>query len=448
MHGQAGRAWEFAIRSVRTWQGNRPGSPCYKRYTRSYRVWLRDQLRRRKLAESTRFTRQVRRLIEAARRERVRQDKIWTWQVRRILEACVPDKVGDRYHDERTGYKCRPGGDSAVAAPAVDGGKDKGNSDRRRAKGQASGSRSRKARDEKKYTWPKKSPQALRHNAARLINDGPKRTLQERCELIAKLVKEGSASRNRDALSPAVAEGVGAVMLDCELRSQGEHGFDLRGRSGGKCVIIDVKHSRSKAGYDDRYGGKKGGKAHKIQESIDNPDCVPAYLVFAEGHGIYLHPGIDPKQTAEFATRKGNASGRGLATPQGVADAINTGAADQVPFVLLSDKYKSLRDSASITPADLVSINRRMAATIKGINMDKLKEHLAKQRQAADDDGRQMLAKRDAAATARAAAKEDAVATARAAAKEDPAATIREGMKAKGFSDEQIEAVLAMKPRK
>jgi hypothetical protein len=46
--------------------------------------------------------------------------------------------------------------------------------------------------------------------------------------------------------------------------------------------------------------------------------------------------------------------------------------------------------------------------------VDRSKAHLAKQRRTADDDGRQMLAKRDAAATARAAAKEDAVATARA----------------------------------
>jgi hypothetical protein len=175
---------------------------------------------------------------------------------------------------------------------------------------------------------------------------------------------------------------------------------------------VDAKHSHTRRGYSDSYGGKKGGKAHKIQESVDSPDCVPAYLVFVEGHGLYLHPGIDPKQTAEFITKSGNRTGRGVSTPREAAAVINKGAGGMVPFVRLTGKYKNLASLKDITQQDLIHIARRAAATFREINMARLRQHLAKQRRAADEDGRKVLAERDAAATARAAAKVDATAAA------------------------------------
>jgi hypothetical protein len=244
--------------------------------------------------------------------------------------------------------------------------------------------------------------------AAKLLNDPSPKSLKERCEQIADLIDRGSRSGVRKW---AVAEAVGAAMLDCELKSHRKHDFDLRGHLGGKCVLIDAKSSSTKRGYDDRYVGLTGGKAAKIRAARATPDCVPAYLAFVEGHGIYLHPGIDPAETVLFSTGTGR---RGVASPQDAARVINRGAGRLVPFVQLSSKYKKLADLAKITPADLTAIRRRAAATFQGINMAKLRRHLTKQHKAAVEATSEACADLDAAITARAAARKDAVSTARA----------------------------------
>jgi hypothetical protein len=264
-------------------------------------------------------------------------------------------------------------------------------------------------------------------------------------------VKKGAARRVVDW---AVAECVGSVMFSSKLQSLGDHGFDLRGRLNGRCVLLDVKHSRTIPGYHDKFSGRKGGKEYKILEAKNNPDCVPAYLVFVEGRGIYFHVGIDPAQTARFETAKGNPGGRGLSTPRGVAHVINRGKGELVPFVQLSDSFESLHALRHMKPEDLARIKARAAATIRGIDMDKLRKHLAKQRKAIDDELRDMVieddvdgvaravAKKDPAKTARAAARQDATEaakaiaredvaeTARAAARQDAATTARAGLKA------------------
>jgi hypothetical protein len=312
---------------------------------------------------------------------------------------CVPDEVGNNHHDTDTGYKCRIDGDSAATAPSPGRGESARNLGQQPARQPSVRANRQKVGTKSKVRRQAESAQSFKQRVAPIVNAEKQRTLKERRDLIARLIRSG---KRRGVKESAVAEAVGAVLLDCKLQSLGDHGFDLRGHMGGKCVIVDAKHSRTRRGYNDSYGGRRGGKAHKIQESIDNPDCVPAYLAFVEGHGLYLHPGIDPKQTAEFQTDKGRATARGVSTPRGAAGVINKGAGQLVPFVQLSRKYKSLATLNAITQEDLVHIQRRAAATFREINMAKLRQHLTKQRREADEDGRQVLAKRDPVATARA----------------------------------------------
>jgi hypothetical protein len=105
----AERVWR-ALPS-RAWKGDKIGPPCARRYPKFYRAWM-----------ETTFSKRVRYLLEGS----------WKSQVRRALEACIPDRKGPGHHDDRTGHKCRPGGQlsSSSSKPT-----DRANSDRRPSSG-------------------------------------------------------------------------------------------------------------------------------------------------------------------------------------------------------------------------------------------------------------------------------------------------------------------------
>jgi hypothetical protein len=235
--------------------------------------------------------------------------------------------------------------------------------------------------------------------------------VEEDCRFIGRLVKTG-----RDAGVPkwAVWETVSAAITGGRLQSHGAHVFDLShgGAVAGKHVLEDAKYSDHLAGYYDKADTKAG----KAREAKKNPDALPATLVLSRGHGLYFHLGIDPSASPKIHAR-------GVTPPRRLAERVD-GSGSPLPFVKLSGDHTDLNAVGRIKPKALAAIRKRREEALRGIDMDKAKQHVAKQIKAANDRGRKILAE------------------------DDPEATIRAGMKAAGYSDEQIEQVLKTKPAK
>jgi hypothetical protein len=315
--------------------------------------------------------------------------------------------------------------------------------------------KSRQSRGSKRESAPK-----FKKWAAKEINDGKARTPHERCKLIAKLVRR---QLRYGAPEWAAWEAIAAVVTNSQLESQGGHIFDLsrEEKVGGKDVMEDGKYSAGDAGYAE---GNRS-KARKIRHAKQNPDRIPGSLVLSKRHGVYLHVGIDPHPTPAFKTEAGNESNRGVVDPEELGKRID-GSGDLIPFVKLSDRFKTISAWKRVTPADLEQIAGRRESAYRGINMEKAKKHFAKQQKAAMDETRQIIAEDDPEETVRAGlkaagrkkspmretrqiiAEDDPEETAAIAAGVDADAALRGVLKTKGFSDEQIKKFLAMKPEK
>lgn len=264
----------------------------------------------------------------------------------------------------------------------------------------------------------KQTANQFRKRAAEQIGDNVNRTPKERCELIASLV---TAGRNGQVPKWAVWESIAAVITNSRLASHKKHVFDLDSdrEVGGKLVREDAKYSKRSPGYHDKHDTK----AAKSAEAKKHPERVHGLLAFANGHGLYLHVGIDPSSSPTFQTAKGNEGGRRLVEPEELGKQID-GSGRPLPFVQLSGKIKDLDGWEHVTPEDLAEIEGRREATYRGIDMSTAKEHFAKEAKASNERARKILAE------------------------DDPEATIRAGYKAAGYSDEQIDAIMSTHPPK
>jgi hypothetical protein len=263
---------------------------------------------------------------------------------------------------------------------------------------------------------PTLSAQAFKKNYVDRVNAAVEQSVTKRCPLIAKLVSHG---RKAKVPSYAVWECVLAVLTGGKLHSHEKHGFDEHAEIADHQVIVDAKYSTTSPGYHER----RANKVAKTAESEANPDAIPVYIPMARGHGIYLHVGFDPSENPTFQTRRGKRGGRGLASPEQVARAID-GSGRPVPFVKLSGEYRSLDELRHITESGYRRIERRLKRTIGGINMANGKEHFRKQREKEDQEALQYLINKR------------------------PEEAVRASLAAIGYSENEIAQILKDSPKK
>lgn len=203
---------------------------------------------------------------------------------------------------------------------------------------------------------PKGQQEAARAHVARLV-DGP--------QSVRKVYR---TAWQHGYGADVAAEGVLAAALGLPMAASGPDGFDMPGELGGLPVLLDAKHSLS-AGYAD----KTQPKLAKIREWKEKGG-VPAYLVVSEGHGVYLHVGIDPAQSAGFGGEKHK---RAVLDPKEWDGQAIDGSGGPVPFVKVSDA-KGL-DKLAHSSEEVSKLRSNVTAVLKRVNMKKLNEHVEKQ---------------------------------------------------------------------
>lgn len=172
--------------------------------------------------------------------------------------------------------------------------------------------------------------------------------------------------RRAGADLPSVNEAAAAALLGTRLQSHGNHGFDTAGEFGDVPLMVDAKSSK-KAGYADKLG-------HKIAKYKEwqAKGGIPAYLVVSEGHGVYLHVGIDP------ASSPGIGGKRPVVRPGELARHVD-GTGGPVPFVKVSDAWQSVSDIGNATPRQIADLRRNVHKTLEGLDMKKVQQHVQKQ---------------------------------------------------------------------
>ncbi len=442
-------SWGFSMRSVRTWRGDRLGPPDARRYPAEALAWL----------------------VDNAPRERNRRgrgsaaDDAFAKRVRRALEGCIPHKSG-RYRGTKIGYdpdnhnaNCHLGvGDREP--PAGRGGAATGDRHGRTASQSGGGAHhrggdrgARGAAGGKSTTHkPEQRASVFKEVYRHVLNTGAYRSPAKAEALIREIVRDGEKAK---IPGPDVAEVAIAALLGHDLLSHGRHGFDTVSPAGwwrgdGTVARVDGKLSRSN-GYADKYDSKLG----RILEYLEKRG-VPAYLVIAKGHGVYLHVGIDPSETPRLYEQGGKTARRGVVAPERLNNGID-GKGGPVPFVKLAG-WDNIHDLGGATKEQITQLRRRVQTALGSLDMKKLKRHVNRQIDAATDQNVDDLLKivpkkvirkaveKDVRATARAAAAKDVGATARAAAAKDSATTARAGLDA--MTAEEREAIFREYVRK
>jgi hypothetical protein len=336
--------------------------------------------------------------------------KAFTEAIRILIERCLPHKTG-RYVNTKIGYN-----------------PDKNNSNCHRGLGDLPADPPEPAAGHGMKPAPKyqeeKRASVFRAVYADVINSESDRPLAKSLDLAKEIVADGKAA---DIPESAVAEAAMAALLGHKLTLSGQHAFDTRAPAGqwrkDAEVLLDVKVSKG-----DKYTEKFTTKARKIKEYL-NTESLPAYLVMAKGHGVYLHVGIDPAKDPKLQLKNGQGKRR-VVEPRQLSAAI-TGHGDGIPLVKLADwdRPEAIR---AATPEQVANLRQRVRTSLEGIDMKKLHKQVDQQRQAA--------AKGNIDLTWQIAPEMmiDKVAA------EDPEATTKAGMKAAGCSKDQIEAVIKM----
>jgi hypothetical protein len=255
--------WGFAIRSVRRRQGRRQGSLGQRRRVRSHLG------RRPKQTEAIRFSRRVR------------------W----LLNECKPHKSG-KFAGTDIGYDPANHNANCRLTRDADGGTEPADKSKpgQRADGSSAGvnkvAGNNAAKTEKPANTAKKSPQAFRKEHLTQVNAAGSSSVKECCKVIKTVVE---ARANDNAPEFAAWECVVTVLTRGELQSQHKHGFDVLSVIARREVLAEAKHSGGAPGYYE----SAWPRISKVKESAARPNAVPAYILMAQGHGIYLHVGFD-----------------------------------------------------------------------------------------------------------------------------------------------------------
>jgi capsid protein len=216
---------------------------------------------------------------------------------------------------------------------------------------------------------------AIKQEFVKIINE---RTETEDPETAASLLKRivGEATTQRGVPESERGELVGAVLLGHEFLSRSESAFDTRGWPGqwrdAVVVQIDVKVSQRNL-YDESLL-TKGHKALEWKKE----QGIPAYVVIAKGHGVYLHVGIDPITKSRISLNSTARSKRPVVEPDRLGDAIKNMSGTLAPFVKLAD-WKDFDEIAEATPQQVTTLRGRVKTALRSLDMGDVKRLVDRQ---------------------------------------------------------------------
>jgi hypothetical protein len=402
-------SWGFDAKSVRTWYGHRPGPPDARRYPTEALTRLMDDLRWKATARPERrrgirgFARRVRRLLAEAEAGRSPGG---------AAAGCEPHKTGDHvgsnvgYNPERHNGNCflnDPGTANKGTKPKPRGKKaSTGHQGGFAGRPQGKGAVERQKAIDVEYTVKEASH----------LESADTSSVESIARTLRQVVERGEAA---GVTYPVGLEAAVATLFGARLKSLGK-GFDAIGEFAGFAILLDAKYSESILGYQESLPTKR----HKIGE-YQATRRIRLYIVMVPGRGLYLHVGIDSETSPAFEGEKGGATKRGLVHPEALARHID-GSGRPLPFVLLSDRFKSLEEMKSATPGDVDAIHQATIRTLKGMKskMKKLHQHIDAQAQRATDKAVEPLIQAY------------------------PELVARKALKALGHTPEQIEAALKL----
>lgn len=282
------------------------------------------------------------------------------------------------------------------------------------------------------------SRKSSQRSSAKIINERTRTKDPEAAAVLLKQIVE-EATDEKGVPESERGELVGAVLLGHEFLSRKEGAFDTRGWPDQwlDAVVVQIDVKVSQKNYYDESLLTKGHKALEWRQE----QGIPAYLVIAKGHGVYLHVGIDPITKSRISLNSTARSKRPVVGPDRLGDAIKNMSGTLAPFVELAN-WKDIDEIGKATPEQITTLRERVKTALRSLDMGDVKRLVERQIDEIGETGMNDFWKLAPHKFIDKAVKEAPDATAHALAEVDPNAGIRAGLKRKGWSDKQIEDFL------